>query len=214
VYCPICEKGFLKFLRYGGRQNAMCPNCGSLERHRLIYLFLKNETNFKKPSKRILHFAPEYSIQNKLKKIHGENYTSADIEHPSAKLNFDITKIPFKKDTFDLVICSHVIQEVKYDKKAISEIFRVLKKKGVAIILCPVDEKRKRTYENKNAKTSKERAAEFGYYGAIRVYGKDFVKKLESPGFNVNTADYSKIFSNEKFKRYGLCREKIYICTK
>jgi len=213
-HCPCCDRNYSKFLNYGKIKNILCPGCASLGRHRLLWLYLKNETNILNSEPKILHFAPEHFLQKKLKKINPTNYVSADIEHPLAMKHFDITKIPYKNNSFDFILCSHVLQEVKNDKLAMSEIHRVLNSNGTAIILCPVNEKSKTTYENKKAKTPKQRSEEFGYYGAIRTYGKDFKQKLKNAGFKVKTIDYIKKFTKNQIKNFRLNNEKIYLCKK
>lgn len=211
--CIICKKTFSKFLKYDKRKNAMCPGCASLERHRLLCLYLQNETNLLNKKNKILHFAPEYSLQKKFKKLSDKNYLSTDIEHPDAMLHADITKLPIKDNLFDLILCNHVLQEIPDDKKAIREIFRILKKGGVVIITIPENNNNK-TFENQGEKTDKDRAKLYGYYGALRIYGKDFVKKLTNEGFKVEIIDYIKKFKKEEIKRYGLIPELFYLCKK
>ena len=140
VTCPVCGKSFRKFLPYGRinpRENALCPNCLSLERHRLMWLYLKERTGFFKNGLHVLHIAPEACFIKRFEKIHGEKYITADIESPLAKVKMDIHQIPFEQNTFDVVLCNHVLEHVKDDIKAMNEIQRVLKPQGFAILQVP-----------------------------------------------------------------------------
>lgn len=214
MLCPTCNNTYSKFLNYCGRKNAMCPGCASLERHRLLYLYMKKETNLLSKKNRILHFAPEYSLQKKFKEAYKQNYLSADLEHPYAMAHFDITKIPYKNDSFNIIICNYVLQEVKQDYLAIKELFRVLKKGGTLITITPVDEKITKTKESEKEESNKERVEKYGYCGAVRTYGKDFFNKLSDVGFKVKIINPLKIFSKKEFRKYGLNNEKIYVCKK
>lgn len=214
VFCNICENNYSKFLNYSNRKNAMCPGCASLERHRLLYLYLQNEINLSNRKIKILHFAPEYPLQKIFKKTYGKNYLSTDIEHPDAMLHADITNMPLDNNSFDLIICNHVLQEIPDDKKAMRELFRILKKGGTAIITIPKNKKAKETFENQGEINNKDRKKLYGYYGAIRIYGDDFIKRLKDSGFKVKTIDYIKVFAEKKISKYGLSEEKIYLCKK
>jgi hypothetical protein len=137
VTCPICETSYRKFLPYGrinARENALCPNCQSLERHRLIWLYLQEQTDFFKTQKDILHIAPEDCFIHRFEKLNGDKYITADIESPLAKVKMDIHQIPFEENRFDVVLCNHVLEHVKDDIKAMQEIYRVLKPGGFCIM--------------------------------------------------------------------------------
>ena len=212
--CPCCEKSYRKFLSYANRKNAMCPRCASLERHRLLYLYLRKEAFLLNKNKKVIHFAPEYPLQKKLKKIFGKNYLSTDIDHPEAMLHADITKIPLENNSFNLILCNHVLQEIPNDKKAIKEIFRILTKNGIAIITVPENKRITKTFENQGEKDDKDRAKLYGYYGARRIYGKDFVKRLENAGFKVEVINYIEEFNKKDIEKCGLIPENIYLCKK
>ena len=161
VTCPVCEKSFKKFLPYGrfkARPNALCPNCLSLERHRLIWLYLREQTDFFNTKLDVLHIAPEACFIPRFEKQHGDQYITADIESPLAKVKMDIHDIPFPENTFDVVLCNHVLEHVRDDIRAMSEIRRVLKPGGFAILQIPffkpVQEK---TFEDSSITDPKER---------------------------------------------------------
>ena len=140
VTCPVCDHSFRKFLPYGrkARTNALCPNCLALERHRLMWVFLKRETDFFEKQKKVLHIAPEICFIDKFEAIHKEDYITADIESPLAKVKLDVHEMPFENNQFDVVFCNHVLEHVADDRKAMSEIHRVLKPGGFAILQIPL----------------------------------------------------------------------------
>ncbi len=212
-YCPVCEKGLSRFLTYENANTKMCPNCASLSRHRSVFLYLKTKKYLSKKNTKMLHFAPEYSLQKKFKSIFGKNYISTDIEHPDAMLHADITNMPLKKNSFDIIICNHVLQEIREDVKAIGEMFRLLKRSGVAIITIPINKRLNKTIE-KEVNTDKERAELYGYYGAIRIYGREFIDRLKKAGFETMIIHPLKFFSKEEIKKHNLGKEKIYVCKK
>jgi len=129
-FCPICQKTSSYFDLFGvnPRQDALCLHCGSLERHRLLYIFLKEKMDFfSNQSKKMLHIAPEPCLEVLFKKTIGE-YVSADLYNPNAMVKMDIMDIQYENETFDIIYCSHVLEHVSDDRKAMREFFRVLKK--------------------------------------------------------------------------------------
>src|SRR5688572_9560290 len=186
VTCPVCGTGFRKFLPYGRinpRENALCPNCLSLERHRLMWLFLKEKTPFFNRSLHVLHIAPEACFIKRFEKIHGSHYITADIESPLAKIKMDIHDIPLKENSFDVVLCNHVLEHVNDDIKAMSEIKRVLKVGGFAIMQVPffrpLPEK---TFEDPSITDPKERERIFGQDDHVRRYGPDYPERIQRAG--------------------------------
>ncbi len=212
VTCPICKWEGREFLPFGIvlRKNAKCPKCGSLERHRLIYLYLKNIIPGCKYAK-ILHFAPESCIADFLKRFKQINYFSAGL-HPSDDLDEDITKLTLKDNEFDIIICSHVLEHVNDDIKAMSELCRVCKPGGFAMILVPLDYRRELTYEDWSIINPEMRTIAFGHPNHVRIYGRDFIKRLQKAGFKVKKF---KIRNKKLIKKYGLLAgEEFYICSK
>jgi len=140
VSCPICAGCYKKFSVSQGRPNAKCPACESKERHRFLWLYLREKTGFFSDKKkiRVLHFAPETEIQKILKLYPHICYISADIESDSAMIKMDITDIIFRDNCFDLILCSHVLEHVADDKTAMKELFRVLKLHGKMLLQIPV----------------------------------------------------------------------------
>ena len=216
--CPICLHRFRQFLPYGrkGRPNALCPNCLSLERHRLLWLYLNEQTDFfYKPSK-MLHIAPELCFIDRFEQLRHLDYLTADIESPLAKIKMDIHDIPFPENTFDVIFCNHVLEHVENDKKAMQEMLRVLKPGGWAILQIPLFHPLKEhTIEDPELKDPKKRAELFGQDDHLRMYGKDYPDRISAAGFDIVEENYLKDLSTESKRRYALPEnEPIYRAIK
>lgn len=191
VECPICERTFLSFLSFGGRLNEWCPICRSLARHRLMYLYLRNETQLltgKRPL-RILHVGPEFCLKPLLVSIPNATYVSADMMvsiidllEVKPDVCMSVAEACFSSDAFDLVICSHVLEHVTADRKAIAELFRVTKPGGLAIIPVPIDWNSEATEEEQGLSPS-ERAERYGETDHVRKYGRDYLQRLGDAGY-------------------------------
>jgi predicted SAM-dependent methyltransferase len=203
---PIDNKSFRKFLPYGyevQRQNVLSPSTLSLERHRLLWLYLTNETNFFTSKKKVLHMAPEQCFLTRFRKLN-HDYVTADIDSPIADVTADIINLPFNDNSFDVIFCNHVLEHVQDDTKAMKELFRVMKKGGMGIFQVPQDLNRNVTFEDNSITNPKERAKIFGQYDHVRVYGKDYFDKLRSIGFEVKEVNYSQKISTETSSKYRL----------
>jgi SAM-dependent methyltransferase len=198
------------------RENALCPNCLSLERHRLLWLFLNTKTDFFSSLKKVLHIAPEMCFIDRFEKIHKENYITADIESPLAKIKLDVHDMPFPEGSFDVVFCNHVLEHVKDDLLAMKEIYRVLKPGGFAIAQIPEFHPiPKVTYEDHTITDPKEREKHFGQDDHVRLYGKDYPERLRSAGFDVIEDHYIDKLSEEQQRLYALPKgEVIHFCKK
>lgn len=218
VECPVCKNTFRKFLPYGrmtSRQNALCPSCLTLERHRLMWLFLKNKTNFFKDKLKVLHVAPELCFIDKFEELPNLEYITADIESPLAKVKMDLHDIPFDENTFDVTFCNHVMEHVEDDIHCMGELYRVLKPGGWAIIQSPMDYTLDVTYEDKNITKPADREKAFGQNDHLRTFGKDYKTRLEKGGFHVAEEDYAKEIGINFRKRYSLPEDEIiYFCQK
>lgn len=213
VSCPICEKNYKTFLPYGYgksiRNNRLCPGCLSLERHRLLWLYLKNKTNFFTENLKFLHIAPEQPFIKRFRKMENLEYITADLESPIADVKMDIQDIPFENESFDVVICNHVLEHVDDDRKAMQEVYRILKKGGWAILQVPIDINRQITYEDNSILTPEERQKHFGQYDHRRVHGKDYGKRLKEAGFKVIEDDFVHSFSSEEITKFCFDKEEI-----
>ena len=213
VECPVCLGRFKKLLPYGyvnPRENVLCPKCLSLERHRLMWLFLQRKTDFFSVKKKVLHIAPEQCFYKRFKRQENLEYTTADLESPLADIKMDIQEIPLEDDIFDVVICNHVLEHVPDDKKAMKEIYRVLRPGGFAILFVPINFSLNTTYEDPSITNPKERLKHFNQEDHWRLYGADYPIRLQEIGFKITDKNYLDEISNEEKDRYRLM-EKEYM---
>ena len=209
---PIDNKGFKTFLPYGygtQRNNVLSPSTLSLERHRLLWLYLKNETDFLTTKLKVLHFAPEQAFYKRFRKMKNLEYTTTDLNSPLADVKADICNLPFKDNEFDVILCNHVLEHIPDETKAMQELFRVMKPGGWGIFQIPQDLNREKTFEDNSITDKKERAKIFGQYDHVRVYGRDYFDKLRSIGFKVEEVDYTSKFTKEDIKKYCLAEGEI-----
>ena len=209
---PIDGKSYRKFLPYGygkQRENALSPGTLSLERHRQMWLYLKNETDFFTQNYKVLHIAPEQEFLRKFKKMKNLEYTSADLFSPIVDVKADILDLPFEDESFDVIFCNHVLEHIIDDKKAMSELYRVMKKGGWGILQVPMKNSLEKTYEDFTITDPKERQKHFGQYDHVRWYGMDYFDRLKSVGFDAEANFYSQKFSDADIKKFGLNRNEI-----
>lgn len=209
---PIDGKSFRSFLPYGyqtQRNNVLAPSTLSLERHRLLWLFLQNETDFFTKELKLLHFAPEQAFFKRFKKLKNIDYTTTDLNSPLADVKADICNLPFDENTYDVILCNHVLEHIPDHQKAMKELFRVLKPGGWAIVQIPQDRNREHTFEDDSITDPKERTKVFGQYDHLRVYGLDYPIFLEKAGFEVEMVDFTKQFSEEELNRYRLAKGEL-----
>lgn len=215
---PIDGKSFRKFLPYGyenQRDNVLSPSTLSLERHRLLWLYLKNETDFFTKTLKVLHFAPEQAFYERFKKLSNLDYTTTDLNSPLADVKADICDLPFADKTYDFILCNHVLEHIPDDTKAMQEIYRVLKPGGTAILQIPQDLNRQETFQDDSITSREERARIFGQYDHVRIYGRDFFQKLRSIGFTVEEVNYGAKLEISERDRYRLAEgEIIPVCTR
>jgi SAM-dependent methyltransferase len=216
-YCPICGKGYKRFLPGPDKikSNSKCPGCSSLERHRLLWLYLVNERKILDSKIKLLNIAPDYATQNKIKKLVNIDYTSVDLESSLAMKKADLTNLPFVNNMFDAIICYHVLEHIEDDLKAMSELFRVLKQGGWAILQSPIDDEREETFEDYIITSPQERKKIFGQEDHVRIYGKDYFIRLRTAGFDVTEDAFIRKFSQSEIEKFVLYKEeKICFCTK
>jgi SAM-dependent methyltransferase len=218
-FCPICEKPSRRFARFGSpalsRNDALCMRCGSLERHRLLWLYLKKKTDlFDGKPKKVLHVAPESCLEPKLRQQLGAGYITADLFNPSAMVKVDIMDIAFPDQTFDVIYCSHVLEHVANDRKAMREFHRVLKRDGWAILLVPV--LAEKTFEDPTIIDPEARLQAFGQSDHVRIYGPDYIDRLRDAGFKVEMTRVTDLVARDDVSLMGLgpLSGEIYLCTK
>jgi len=217
VECPVCGGRFRRFLPYGYgavRENALCPRCLTLERHRLMWLYLQRETDLFTARPRLLHLAPERCFIKRFEKLLGGNYMTGDLESPLAKVKLDVQQMPFSEEHFDVVFCNHVLEHVENDRQALGEIYRVLRRGGWGILLAPVNYDRAATFENPSINDKAGRLAAFGQSDHVREYGRDYPDRLTKAGFEVLSIDYIRQLEAEEIIRYALRPEILYVVRK
>tara|TARA_B110001452_G_scaffold95189_1_gene78689 strand:+ start:2345 stop:3097 length:753 start_codon:yes stop_codon:yes gene_type:complete len=214
---PIDGSSYRKFLPYGYqnlRQNALCPGTLSLERHRLLWLYLDRKTSFLTDSIRVLHVAPEQVFYKRFKSFSHWDYTTTDLHSPLADVKADICALPFEDNSYDLILCNHVLEHIPNDLKAMRELYRVLKPRGTAILQVPLEEDRENTFEDDSITDQQERTRIFGQYDHVRVYGQDYYNRLQKAGFKATPVDYIKEVTEGDIKRFALPTERIPVVTK
>ncbi len=205
-HCPCCNGKFRKMLPAGRfkRPNARCPRCGSLERHRLIWLYLQQKTDFFAMPYKVLDVAPDDFMQKKFRSLSNLDYLSIDLESPIAMRNMDVTKLELPDASFDVIFCNHVFEHIPDDRAAMKELRRVLKPKGFAILQTPIDDTRDTTDEDFTVTDPQERLRRFGQTDHVRVYGRDFFDRLRQSGWDVTHDRFVKTFSDVHAKQYAL----------
>ena len=209
---PIDDSNYSKFLSYGYktvRKNALCPGTLSLERHRLLWLYLDKETNFLSSNLKVLHVAPEQVFYKKFKKLKNWKYFTFDLNSPIADIKGDLISTNFKDEYFDLIICNHVLEHIEDDKSALDEMYRILKYNGISILQVPINVKRENTFEDLSIKSKIQREKYFGQYDHVREYGLDFKDRVEQAGFKVEMINYSKKISQDLVIKYGLMKDDL-----
>lgn len=217
VECPICGKHYRKFLPYGnsGAENRLCPNCLSLERHRLMWIYLKNHSDFFTKNYNFLHFAPEQPFLKRFKKLTNLNYTTADIVSPLADIHIDIMDTKLESNCYDLIFANHVLEHVPNDISAMKELYRIMKNGAWAILQVPINNKAQSTDEDINITDPHERERRFGQYDHVRYHGLDYPKRLEQAGFKVDEFSVKEKFSAQQIEKMRLDKNEIlYIARK
>lgn len=206
--CPVCGKKYRKLLPYGyviSRENALCPWCLALERHRQIWLYLNRvKPEFFTKEIKMLHIAPERCFMKRFEKQKNIDYFSADIESPLARIKMDIQAIPFEENTFDVIFCNHILEHVDDDRLAMREMRRVMKIGGWGILQSPINRMREVTYEDKSIVTEEERTKHFGQKDHVREYGNDYAQRMKEEGFSVEEVQLTDFLTPEEVEYYAV----------
>lgn len=220
VECPVCEKKFRKFLSYGSsvahRENVLCPYDLTLERHRLMWLYLKQQSNFfTAESLNVLHIAPEQCFHGLFKKQKNLNYLTGDLESPIADMHFDLHQVPLEDNRFDVIFCNHVMEHVDDALQCMKELHRVMKPGGWGIMQVPLDTTRTETYEDWSITSPEEREKHFWQKDHVRLFGLDYPDWLRKAGFEVEDGFASAPLSDALKERYRLSKDEVlYIFRK
>lgn len=215
-FCPVCERHASAFQSHGliERVEARCPYCGSLERHRLVWLFFERRTDLlRAPRKRMLHVAPEPCIARRLGRARHLDWLSADLQMARAMVKMDVTQIQFPQDTFDVIYCSHVLEHVPDDRAAMREFARVLKPGGWAVLQVPITTER--TFEDPSIVEPADRERVFGQWDHVRRYGLDYAERLTESGLEVRVLSAGEIATPAEIESMRLDPdEMVFFCRR
>ena len=206
--CPLCgfrARAFLPGGLHVRRANAKCPACNSVERHRILWrYFLKKNIVVNEPDKRLLHFAPEPALRKRLQAAL-PGYRCSDFGGFDADYAFDLTRIDCPDAQWDYLICFHVLEHVDGDRRAMREMYRILKPGGTAFVQAPVwPSEAHPTYENPAIEDPRDRQIAFGQEDHLRIYGLDIEERLKEAGFVVEAVRYAHFFDDDEIERYAL----------
>lgn len=228
--CPFCGGRYEVFLPYGAdvpvlrqyqvvgggpRAEVICqsPFCSSLDRERLVYLFLMHRTELLTSAARVLHVAPEPNLARRLRQR--SIYTAVDLEAEDAVIRMDLTALGFRDSSFDVVICNHVLEHIADDRAALLEIHRVLRPTGWAVLQVPISQCAPATFEDESVTEPIDRERVFGQADHVRIYGQDYRDRLASAGYSIEVRNAAIEFGDSFCERHGLCKqENVYLCLK
>jgi len=237
-YCPYCKHSFRKMLSDGERlqviekfkiigsgfrHNCTCPRCYSKDRDRLIHLYFEIKSNIFTVPQKVLHIAPEAWLKELFQALPHIHYTNGvkDAEsmgyyYDRRTRDLDITDLEMKDNFYDVIVCNHVLEHIPDDIKAMKEIYRVLKPGGWAVLQVPYSNVLESTYEDKTIVKLEQRAKFFGQFDHVRIYAKDYVKRLESVGFKVELFNpVNEDWGNNYIEKYGLnTKEDLFVAHK
>lgn len=216
--CNLCEKSFRKMIPHGNtpRPDAKCPNCLSLERTRVLWFYLKNKVIDNTTQLKVLHFAPEYGLKKVLRDYRNLEYKNVDLDPDLADEVVDITNIPYPENSFDLILCSHVLGHVPDERKAVDELYRVLKPDGQALVMTIINWNLEKTFEDPRITKASERLEKYTEPDLVRLHGADFAQRLRKGGFRVEVIDYAAQLGGKTKTYFSLGngdREIIFKCT-
>jgi SAM-dependent methyltransferase len=214
VRCPVCEHRFARFRDDWNRPNAICWRCGSHERHRALWLYLTQiHPELLQHAHEMLHFAPEWCLEHRLRQHDGIHYTTADLDPTVGELQLDITDMKLPEASFDAIFCSHVMEHVDDDAAAMRELHRVLKPGGWVIVMVPLDTDRAHTYENRSITSAADREREFRQSDHVRLYAPDIADRLTAAGFEVTTERVAHDLGPETAARHRLLEsDYVFLC--
>lgn len=201
--CIVCDRGMRRWKKDPTNTwEAICPWCESRARHRRMWLWISRETDLLSEPRRLLHIAPEQGLRERFASADQVTYVTGDLDSPLADVSMDLCAVPFAPDSFDAIVCSHVLEHIPDDGKAMSELARILRPGGWALVMTPFWPER-RTDEDPSA-SSEERLRRFGQEDHVRTYGGDYIDRLHDAGFDVEFEMYGTKFENRFARKKGL----------
>lgn len=197
------------------RPNAVCPGCGSHERHRALWLYLARALDGIGEPFDLLHFAPEYALRGRLEARPELRYVTADLEDEGVDVAADITRLPFEDGSFDGILCSHVLEHVEDDRAAMAELWRVLRPGGWAAVLVPLDLERTETLEDPRVVTPEQRERAYWQHDHVRLYAPDIADRLQEAGFEVDPVRIADTLADGAVRRHGILPgEVVFRCNR
>jgi SAM-dependent methyltransferase len=215
VECPCCGRRWAAFAADWNRPNAICPGCGSHERHRALWLYLDHCLHVGEADISLLHFAPEHALRGRLAALGRVRLTTADLEQEDVDVRADITALPFDDRAFDAILCSHVLEHVHDDRAAMRELRRVLRPGGWALVMVPLDLTRRETFEDDSITSPEERERAFLQDDHVRLYAPDLADRLSEAGFDVRAEPIAGVLPPGSVERHGLVKDDVvFRCTR
>jgi SAM-dependent methyltransferase len=216
---PIDGRKYRKLLPYGRvrtRMNALSPSSLSLERHRALWLYMQECTDFFTSNKKMLHLAPEYCYIKKFRKLENIDYVTGDLDSPWADHHFDVHSIPFEDKSFDIIMANHLMEHVDDDRMVLKEFFRVMKPGGWGILQVPIDWNNPQTEEDRSITDPLELERLYWQSDHLRLYGfEDYPNRLREAGFDVEVVDMKQHLGEDRYERYCLGDEQwVYLIRK
>jgi SAM-dependent methyltransferase len=209
VRCPCCSARFRTFAPFNGRPDRLCWRCAALERHRQIAVLLEHRPELLRPGLRVLHIAPEWPVRRLLEDSRPCRYVTADLEDPAVDINFDLTAIPLPDNSFDVVICNHVLEHIRDDRAALREIRRILAPAGWALVMTPILVER--TLEDPSITDPEDRLRLYGQRDHVRRYGWDYVDRLRDAGLSPEVVRLEDELTVDDIARYQLTNPEGFV---
>ena len=214
VECPLCGGRFDAFKPAWNRANAICWRCGAHERHRATWLFLQGRPALLGDARSLLHFAPEYALERRLRELGGLRYVTGDLDPALGELELDLTALELPDGAFDAILCSHVLEHVPDDARAMRELRRIVAPGGWALVMVPIDHGRATTYEDPSIVTPEARRDAFWQEDHVRLYAPDVADRLSAAGFRVERVQAGVALGLETVLRHGLLAgEELHLCS-
>jgi SAM-dependent methyltransferase len=215
VVCPVCGHSFSAFKDAANRPRALCWRCGSAERHRALWLYLEGHPALLAGARSLLHFAPEWCLEQRLRRVPDLRYVTTDLDPGKGELQLDITCLALEDGAFDAILCSHVLEHVEDDAAAIRELYRVVAPGGWVIVMVPISQSLNHTMEDPLIHTPEQRLAAYWQHDHVRLYAPDIADRLAVPGFDVAVTRPAVELGPAAAARYGLLEaDEIFVCRR